>query len=153
MERGKVVVDDYYRTNVEGVYAIGDIVHGPALAHVASQEAHICVEKIAGHQPEPIDYGNIPGCTYTTPEVASVGLNEQKALEAGYEIKVGRFPFTASGKATAAGNRDGQNRPATWLPSYWRQCDRDDYRSCCGTQVAYDRDAAAELRTSASDHV
>ncbi|MBQ5532599.1 MAG: FAD-dependent oxidoreductase, partial [Bacteroidales bacterium] len=107
VERGKVVVDDYYRTNVEGVYAIGDIVHGPALAHVASQEAHICVEKIAGHQPEPIDYGNIPGCTYTTPEVASVGLNEQKALEAGYEIKVGRFPFTASGKATAAGNRDG----------------------------------------------
>lgn len=107
VERGKVVVDDYYRTNVEGVYAIGDIVHGPALAHVASQEAQICVEKIAGHQPEPIDYGNIPGCTYTTPEVASVGLNEQKALEAGYEIKVGRFPFTASGKATAAGNRDG----------------------------------------------
>ncbi len=107
VERGKVVVDDYYRTNVEGVYAIGDIVHGPALAHVSSQEAHVCVEKIAGRNPEPVDYTNIPGCTYTTPEVASVGLNEQKALEAGYEIKVGRFPFTASGKATAAGNRDG----------------------------------------------
>lgn len=107
VERGKVVVDDYYRTNVEGVYAIGDIVHGPALAHVASQEAHVCVEKIAGHHPEPVDYSNIPGCTYTMPEVASVGLNEQKALEAGFEIKIGRFPFTASGKATAAGNRDG----------------------------------------------
>lgn len=107
VERGKVVVDDYYRTNVEGVYAIGDIVHGPALAHVSSQEAHVCVEKIAGLNPEPVDYTNIPGCTYTTPEVASVGLNEQKALEAGYEIKVGRFSFMASGKATAAGNRDG----------------------------------------------
>ncbi|MBO4282033.1 MAG: dihydrolipoyl dehydrogenase [Bacteroidales bacterium] len=107
VERGKVVVDDYYRTNVEGVYAIGDIVHGPALAHVASQEAHVCVEKIAGHNPEPVDYTNVPGCTYTMPEVASVGLNEQKALEAGYEISIGRFPFTASGKATAAGNRDG----------------------------------------------
>lgn len=107
VERGKVVVDDYYRTNVEGVYAIGDIVHGPALAHVSSQEAHVCVEKIAGLNPEPVDYTNIPGCTYTTPEVASVGLNEQKAVEAGYEIKVGKFPFMASGKATAAGNRDG----------------------------------------------
>ena len=107
VERGKIVVDDYYRTNVEGVYAIGDIVHGPALAHVSSQEAHVCVEKIAGLDPEPVDYTNIPGCTYTTPEVASVGLNEQKALEAGYEIKVGRFSFMASGKATAAGNRDG----------------------------------------------
>ena len=107
VERGKVVVDDFYRTNVEGVYAIGDIVHGPALAHVSSQEALVCVEKIAGKNPEPVDYANIPGCTYTSPEVASVGLNEQKALDAGYEIKVGKFPFTASGKATAAGNRDG----------------------------------------------
>ena len=107
VERGKVVVDDYYRTNVEGVYAIGDIVHGPALAHVASKEAVICVEKLAGANPHPIDYNNIPGCTYTTPEVASVGMTEKKALEAGYELKIGRFPFTASGKATAAGNRDG----------------------------------------------
>lgn len=107
VERGKIVVDDYYRTNVEGVYAIGDIVHGPALAHVSSQEALVCVEKLAGKNPAPVDYSNIPGCTYTSPEVASVGLSEQKALDAGYEIKVGKFPFTASGKATAAGNRDG----------------------------------------------
>lgn len=107
VERGKVVVDDFYRTNVEGVYAIGDIVHGPALAHVASKEAIICVEKLAGENPEPINYNNIPGCTYTTPEVASVGMTEKKALEAGYELKIGKFPYTASGKATAAGSRDG----------------------------------------------
>ena len=106
-DRGKVQVDEYYRTNIDGVYAIGDIVHGPALAHVASREAIVCVEKIAGHHPDVIDYGNIPGCTYTTPEVASVGLTEKKALEMGYEIKVGKFPFMASGKATAAGNKDG----------------------------------------------
>lgn len=106
-ERGKIKVDDFYRTNVPGVYAIGDIVHGPALAHVASAEGICCVEKIAGLSPEPIDYGNIPGCTYTTPEVASVGLTEAKALEAGYEIKVGKFPFTASGKASAAGANEG----------------------------------------------
>ena len=93
--------------NVEGVYAIGDIVHGPALAHVASAEAICCVEHIAGVHTEPIDYTNIPGCTYTTPEVASVGLNEAKALEAGYEIKIGKFPFTASGKASAAGANEG----------------------------------------------
>lgn len=107
MERGKIKVDDYYRTNVENIYAIGDIVHGPALAHVASAEAICCVEKIAGLNPEPIDYGNIPGCTYTTPEVASVGLTEAKALEAGYELKIGKFPFTASGKASSAGANDG----------------------------------------------
>lgn len=107
MERGKIKVDDYYRTNVPGVYAIGDIVHGPALAHVASAEAICCVEKIAGLEPGPIDYSNIPGCTYTTPEVASVGLNEAKAKEAGYEIKIGKFPFTASGKASSAGANDG----------------------------------------------
>lgn len=107
VERGKIEVDDYYRTNVEGVYAIGDIVHGPALAHVASHEALVCVEHIAGKTVEPVRYDNIPGCTYTFPEVASVGLTEKKALEAGYEIKVGKFPYTASGKATAAGNRDG----------------------------------------------
>ena len=107
MERGKIKVDDYYRTNVEGVYAIGDIVHGPALAHVASAEAICCVEKMAGMTPEPIRYDNIPGCTYTTPEVASVGLSEAKAQEAGYEMKIGKFPFTASGKASSAGANDG----------------------------------------------
>lgn len=107
MERGKIKVDAYYRTNVPGIYAIGDIVGGPALAHVASAEAICCVEKIAGLDPQPIDYGNIPGCTYTTPEVASVGLTEAKALEAGYELKIGKFPFTASGKASSAGANDG----------------------------------------------
>lgn len=106
-ERSKVLVDDYYQTNVEGYYAIGDIVKGQALAHVASAEGIICVEKIAGHNPEPLDYGNIPGCTYTTPEVASVGMTEKQALEAGYEVKVGKFPFAASGKASAAGAKDG----------------------------------------------
>lgn len=107
LERGRIQVDDFYRTNVENIYAIGDIVHGPALAHVASAEAICCVEKIAGLQPKPIDYGNIPGCTYTTPEVASLGLTEAKALENGYEIKIGKFPFTASGKASAAGANEG----------------------------------------------
>lgn len=107
MEKGRIKVDDYYKTNLEGVYAIGDIVHGPALAHVASAEAICCVENIAGLQPKPIDYANIPGCTYTTPEVASVGLTEAKALESGFEIKTGKFPFTASGKASAAGANDG----------------------------------------------
>ncbi len=106
-ERGKVVVDDYYKTNIDGYYAIGDIVKGPALAHVASHEGIICVEKIAGKHVEPLDYGNIPGCTYTHPEIASVGMTEQAAKAAGYEILVGKFPFTASGKATASGTRDG----------------------------------------------
>ncbi len=106
-ENGKIRVDDYYQTNVPGYYAIGDIVHGPALAHVASHEGITCVEKIAGRDVEPIDYGNIPACTYTSPEVASVGMTDKQALEAGYEIKVGKFPFTASGKASAAGKRDG----------------------------------------------
>jgi dihydrolipoamide dehydrogenase len=106
-EAGKVVVDDFYRTNVDGIYAIGDIVHGPALAHTASHEGITCVEKIAGMDVEPIDYGNIPACTYTVPEVASVGMTEKQAIEAGYDIKVGKFPFTASGKASAAGNKDG----------------------------------------------
>ena len=106
-EKGKIKVDDYYRTNIAGVYAIGDIVHGPALAHVASAEAICCVEKIAGLETESLDYGNIPGCTYTTPEVASVGLTEAKALEAGYELRIGKFPFTASGKASSAGANDG----------------------------------------------
>ena len=106
-EKGKVAVDDYYQTNVPGVYAIGDIVHGPALAHVASAEGIICVEKISGQQVEPLDYGNIPGCTYTLPEIASVGHTEAQAKEAGYDIKVGKFPFSASGKASAAGAKEG----------------------------------------------
>jgi len=106
-EKGKVLVDEYYRTNVEGYYAIGDIVSGPALAHVASHEAITCIEKIAGLHVEPINYGNIPGCTYTNPEIASVGMTEKAAREAGYEIKVGKFPFSASGKASAAGSKDG----------------------------------------------
>ncbi|UII22729.1 dihydrolipoyl dehydrogenase [Fulvivirga ligni] len=106
-DRGKIIVDDYYKTNIPGVYAIGDIVHGPALAHVASAEGIICVEKIAGQSPEPLDYGNIPGCTYCSPEVASVGYTEASAKEAGYEVKVGKFPFSASGKASAAGAKDG----------------------------------------------
>src|SRR5664279_358872 len=107
IENGKVVVDDYYQTSVPGIFAIGDIVHGPALAHVASAEGIICVEKIAGLSVEPLDYKNIPGCTYTNPEIASCGLTEAAAREAGYDIKVGKFPFTASGKASASGAKDG----------------------------------------------
>ena len=106
-EKGKIIVDDYYRTNVPGVFAIGDIVHGPALAHVASAEGIICVEKIAGLDPDPLDYRNIPLCTYTNPEIASCGLTETAAREAGYDIRVGKFPFTASGKASASGSKDG----------------------------------------------
>ncbi|MFQ3576566.1 MAG: FAD-dependent oxidoreductase, partial [Cytophagales bacterium] len=106
-DRGKVIVDEFYRTNQQGIFAIGDITNGPALAHVASAEGIICVEKIAGHHPEPLNYGNIPGCTYCTPEIASVGLTEKAAKEAGYEVKVGKFPFSASGKASAAGAKDG----------------------------------------------
>ncbi|MDW3209667.1 MAG: dihydrolipoyl dehydrogenase [Reichenbachiella sp.] len=106
-DKGKILVDDYYKTNIPGIYAIGDIVHGPALAHVASAEAIICAEKICGESPEPLDYGNIPGCTYCSPEIASVGMTEKAAKEAGYEIKVGKFPFSASGKAQAGGNAEG----------------------------------------------
>ncbi len=106
-KNGKVVVDEFYRTNVKGVYAIGDIVKGQALAHVASAEGIACVEKIKGLEVEPIDYNNIPGCTYCAPEIASVGYTEKAAKEAGYEIKVGNFPFSASGKAAAAGAKDG----------------------------------------------
>lgn len=107
VENGRVKVNEFYQTSVEGVYAIGDIVPGQALAHVASAEGIICVEKIAGHHPEPLNYNNIPGCTYTGPEIASVGLTEKAAKEAGYELKVGKFPFSASGKASAAGHKDG----------------------------------------------
>jgi dihydrolipoamide dehydrogenase len=106
-DKGKVVVNQWYETNVAGVYAIGDITEGPALAHVASAEGIICVEKIAGHHPQPLDYGNIPGCTYAQPEIASVGMTEQQAKDAGFELKVGKFPFTASGKAKAAGHSEG----------------------------------------------
>ena len=107
VDKGRILVNDYYQTNLPGYYAIGDVVPGPALAHVASAEGIICVEKIAGHHPEPLNYGNIPGCTYCSPEVASVGMTEKAAKEAGYEIKVGKFPFSASGKASAAGSKDG----------------------------------------------
>ena len=107
VERDKVVVDEFYRTNVPGVYAIGDIVPGPALAHVASAEAVCCVESICGLDPAPVDYTTIPSCIFTQPEVASVGMTEQQAQERGIAYKAGRFPFTASGKATAAGDRDG----------------------------------------------
>jgi dihydrolipoamide dehydrogenase len=106
-ESGRVVVDDLYKTTAPGYFAIGDIVHGPALAHVASAEGIICVEGIAGHKPEPLDYNNIPGCTYCSPEVASVGMSEKQAIDAGHEIKVGKFPFSASGKASAAGAKEG----------------------------------------------
>ncbi len=107
VDKGKIKVDEYYKTNMPGYYAIGDVVSGPALAHVASAEGIICVEKIAGHHPEALDYNNIPGCTYCSPEIASVGYTESKAKEAGYEVRVGKFPFSASGKASAAGAKDG----------------------------------------------
>jgi dihydrolipoamide dehydrogenase len=107
VDAGKIVVDEYYQTNLPGYYAIGDVVAGQALAHVASAEGITCVEKIAGHHPEPIDYNNIPGCTYCSPEIASVGMTEKAAKEAGYELKIGKFPFSASGKASAAGHNDG----------------------------------------------
>jgi len=106
-DRGFITVDEYYKTNIPGYYAIGDCIPGPALAHVASAEGILCVEKIKGEKVEPIDYGNIPNCTYCSPEVASVGMTEAAAKEAGYEIKVGKFPFSASGKAKAAGASDG----------------------------------------------
>jgi dihydrolipoamide dehydrogenase len=106
-DKGKVIVNEFYQTNIPGYYAIGDIVKGPALAHVASHEAITCIEKIAGLPVQPIDYNNIPGCTYCQPEIASVGLTEKAAREKGYEIKIGKFPFSASGKASAAGNNEG----------------------------------------------
>jgi len=106
-ERGQIQVNEFYQTNVAGIYAIGDVTPGQALAHVATAEGILCVEKIAGHNVEPMDYNNIPGCTYCIPEIASVGYTEAAAKEAGYEIKVGKFPFTASGKAKAAGVSEG----------------------------------------------
>ncbi len=107
VERGKVIVDEHYRTSMEGVYAIGDIIPTPALAHVATAEAIHCAEFIAGLGPEPVNYAVVPSCIYTTPEVSSVGMTEAQALEKGYTLRIGKFPYTASGKATAAGNRDG----------------------------------------------
>ncbi len=106
-DRGLIEVDEYYRTNVPGIYAIGDVTKGQALAHVATAEGITCVEAIKGHQPEPIDYNNIPGCTYCSPEIASVGHTEASAKEAGYQLKIGKFPFSASGKASAAGAKEG----------------------------------------------
>lgn len=106
-DKGRVLVDDYYKTNIPGIYAIGDIVKGPALAHVASAEGIICVEKFSGMEVHPLNYDNIPGCTYCSPEIASVGLTEKKAKEAGYDVKVGKFPFSASGKAKASGAPEG----------------------------------------------
>ncbi|MGB5188567.1 dihydrolipoyl dehydrogenase [Robiginitalea sp.] len=106
-DRDKIIVDDFYQTNIPGYYAIGDVTQGPALAHVASAEGILCVEKIAGMHVDPLDYGNIPGCTYCAPEIASVGLTEKQAREKGYDIKVGKFPFSASGKAKASGHSDG----------------------------------------------
>ena len=107
VDKDKILVNSYYQTNIPGYYAIGDIVPGPALAHVASAEGILCVEKIAGHDVTPIDYGNIPGCTYCSPEISSVGLTENQAIDQGFDIKIGKFPFSASGKASASGNKDG----------------------------------------------
>jgi dihydrolipoamide dehydrogenase len=123
-ENGLIKVDPFYQTNVSGIYAIGDIVPGPALAHVASAEGIVCVEKICGHHPEPINYNNIPSCTYCSPEVASVGYTEQAAKDAGFEIRVGKFPFSASGKASASGNKAGfvkviyDRKYGEWLGSH-----------------------------------
>jgi len=107
VDRGRILANEYYQTNIPGYYAIGDVIPTAALAHVASAEGIICIEKIAGHHPEPLNYNNIPGCTYCSPEIASVGYTEKAAKEAGYELKVGKFPFSASGKASAAGAKDG----------------------------------------------
>ena len=131
-EKGKVVVDEYYATNISGIYAIGDIVQGQTLAHVASAEGIICVEKMSGQSPQPLDYGNIPGCTYCSPEISSVGMTEKEALAKGYEIKVGKFPFSASGKAKASGATEGfvkvifDAKYGEWLEPWWCEC-RDDW--------------------------
>ena len=107
VEKDKILVDEFYQTNIEGYYAIGDVVKGQSLAHVASAEGILCVEKISGIEVSPLDYDNVPGCTYCSPEIASVGLTEEKAIEKGYDIKIGKFPFSASGKAQASGKREG----------------------------------------------
>ena len=107
VDKDKILVNSYYQTNIPGYYAIGDIIPGPALAHVASAEGILCVEKIAGHDVTPIDYGNIPGCTYCSPEISSVGLTEKQAIDQGFDVKIGKFPFSASGKASASGHKDG----------------------------------------------
>ena len=107
VDQDKILVNSYYQTNIPGYYAIGDIVPGPALAHVASAEGILCVEKIAGHDVTPIDYGNIPGCTYCSPEISSVGLTEKQAIDQGFDVKIGKFPFSASGKASASGHKEG----------------------------------------------
>jgi dihydrolipoamide dehydrogenase len=107
VDKGRILTNEYYQTNIPGYYAIGDVIPGPALAHVASAEGIICVEQLAGHHPQPLDYGNIPGCTYCSPEIASVGMTEKAAKESGLDIKIGKFPFSASGKASAAGAKDG----------------------------------------------
>ena len=138
-DKGRIAVDKYYQTNVAGIYAIGDCAPGQALAHVASKEGIICVENIAynekkyNHQPEPLDYGNVPGCTYCSPEIASVGFTEKQAKEAGYEMKVGKFPLSASGKASAAGQRRiyksdfrCQIRRMAGHAHDWIQCNRND---------------------------
>ena len=107
VDKDKILVNSYYQTNIPGYYAIGDVVPGPALAHVASAEGILCVEKIAGHDVTPIDYGNIPGCTYCSPEISSVGLTEKQAIDKGFDVKIGKFPFSASGKASASGHKEG----------------------------------------------
>jgi len=107
VDKGRILTTEFYQTNIPGYYAIGDVIPGPALAHVASAEGIICVEQLAGHHPQPLDYGNIPGCTYCSPEIASVGMTEKAAKESGLDIKIGKFPFSASGKASAAGAKDG----------------------------------------------
>ncbi|HMT77178.1 MAG TPA: FAD-dependent oxidoreductase, partial [Saprospiraceae bacterium] len=107
LDRGHIKVDAFYKTNIDGYYAIGDVIPTQALAHVASAEGITCLEKIAGHNPQAIDYNNIPGCTYCSPEIASVGFTEEAAKAAGYTLKIGKFPFSASGKAAAAGAKDG----------------------------------------------
>jgi dihydrolipoamide dehydrogenase len=107
VDKGRILTNEFYQTNIPGYYAIGDVIPGPSLAHVASAEGIICVEQLAGHHPQPLDYGNIPGCTYCSPEIASVGMTEKAAKESGLDIKIGKFPFSASGKASAAGAKDG----------------------------------------------
>ena len=139
VDRDKILVNDFYQTNLPGYYAIGDVTSGQALAHVASAEGILCVEKIAGHQVEPLNYGNIPGCTYCFPEIASVGMTEAQAKEKGYDIKVGKFPFSASGKAQAGGNPEGfvkvifDAKYGEWLGCH--MIGAGSYRNDCGSSL------------------